>query len=307
MSRGPVLTVVVPTFNRGEVLGRALASLAPGRQRCDEQSYEVIVVDGGSEDCTQAVLATAAASFSFRSVVRPPRGVYDAINTGVRLGRGSHFAWVNSDDELAPGSLAAVLSLLKRQPDTEVISGTARIRSHPAGATLRVFGDSFTASLSISGVTFGHPIPNARVYARRLWDEVGPFEPTLRVAADRDWLLRLAARGVVERRVDSYTYDYWQYPTSLTMSGARATPQHRQEYVTIGQQHLQRYSRLSAKFCILRAWRALHELQRRRALEETSVSWLVREMPWLAVAVMLKSVCRLIDAVTCQGASRRQE
>lgn len=292
------LSIVVPTLDRGDVLNHALASLTPEVQGCLFDDYEVIVVDGGSRDETSKVLRAFSTQLPMRVLERPPHGVYDAINAGVDAAGGSHFTWVNSDDRLGRGSLSALLSTLDVHPDCEVVSGLAQVKTWPDGHVAHKFGHSWTSSLSHVAICFGHPIPNARVYATRLVKDVGPFDSSLKIAADRDWLLRLVERGVTEVLVPNYVYEYWQHPTSLTFSGARAIPKQRQEYVQVGRIHGGSFAAGSPGRIAARAWSSWHDTLHDHQADRVDSSELLRRFPRLFTAASLKSLVRAADRLS---------
>lgn len=292
------VSIVVPTLNRGSVLRHALASLRPEVQDCALEDYEVIVVDGGSWDETSTVLRTFAPQMPLRVLERPPQGVYDAINAGVETAAADHFAWLNSDDRLGRGSLSALLGALDRHPDSEVVSGLAQIRTWPDGRVLHEYGDSWTSGLSHVGICFGHPIPNARVYATRLVHDVGLFDRSLKIAADRDWLLRLVRREVTEVLAPDFVYEYWQHPTSLTLSGAPASTQQRQEYVDVGRTHGGGATAGRAGTVVVRAWSSWHRTLHDHETRGVDSIELLRRLPRLFTAATLKSVVRAADRVS---------
>ena len=92
-----LVTVVIPTFNRADLLPRAVRSVL-------DQTYrplELIVVDDCSEDATPLVLAPWTANEEMR-VIRHEKnqGVSAARNSGIRAGRGELIAFLDSDDLL---------------------------------------------------------------------------------------------------------------------------------------------------------------------------------------------------------------
>jgi glycosyltransferase involved in cell wall biosynthesis len=102
-----MFTVVIPTWNRAEVLSRAMGSVL-------SQSYEnieVIVVDDGSTDCTADAVA-ANGDPRLRYITQPNLGESAARNTGARAARGQYLAFLDSDDEVRPSWLDCLFSSL---------------------------------------------------------------------------------------------------------------------------------------------------------------------------------------------------
>jgi GT2 family glycosyltransferase len=100
----PLISVVIPTRNRAELLRHCLDLLAPGAQTLDASQYEVIVSDDGDAGSARRALA---ADFPWvRFVEGPRRGPAANRNTGAREARGRWIAFTDDDTEPAPHWLA---------------------------------------------------------------------------------------------------------------------------------------------------------------------------------------------------------
>ena len=113
----PLLSVVIPTWNRGHIVSEAIESAFNQRPG----PVEVIVVDDGSTDNTLAVLER---NFGSRvRLLRLPqrRGAGAARNAGLGLASGELIAFLDSDDLWLPGKLAAELCVLERFENAEAV------------------------------------------------------------------------------------------------------------------------------------------------------------------------------------------
>lgn len=100
-------TIITPSLNYGHFLGDCLQSVA------DQQgvTLEHLVIDGGSTDGS----AEVAARFPHALWTREPdQGMSDAINRGFDRAMGDWVIWLNADDRLKPGALAAMLPMLEK-------------------------------------------------------------------------------------------------------------------------------------------------------------------------------------------------
>ena len=141
----PVVSVVLPTYNRAPLLGRSIRSVLA-------QSYgdfEVFVIDDGSTDETAGVVA----DFRDRRIryVPLPRdtGAAAARNVGIRMSRGKFLAFQDSDDEWLPSKLAKQVSAFERGP-----AGLGAVYSDMQ----RVWGDGSTSYLAAPTVRSGRLI-----------------------------------------------------------------------------------------------------------------------------------------------------
>ena len=105
------VSVVIPTYNRAHLVGRAVASALANIRPGDE----VIVVDDGSTDRTEEALAAYADRI--RYVRTPNGGAGVARNRGLEEARGPLVAFLDSDDEWMPGKLQLQRSLMQARPE----------------------------------------------------------------------------------------------------------------------------------------------------------------------------------------------
>ncbi|TQQ82509.1 glycosyltransferase [Halonotius roseus] len=105
---GPRVSVIIPTYNRDEILPRAVDS-ALAQTVAD---IEVLVVDDGSSDGTQAVVEAIEDSRVRYLAHDTNRGVSAARNTGITAASGEYVAFLDSDDEWLPRKLDRQLSVL---------------------------------------------------------------------------------------------------------------------------------------------------------------------------------------------------
>ena len=117
----PKISIVTPSYNQGAFIEETILSIA-------NQGYpnvEHIVIDGGSDDETKSVLARYAHVLAY-AVSEPDRGQSDAINKGMARATGEILTWLNSDDRLAPGALAAV-ALAFHYSKADIVAGIAEL------------------------------------------------------------------------------------------------------------------------------------------------------------------------------------
>jgi glycosyltransferase involved in cell wall biosynthesis len=194
----PAVSVVIPTYNRAPLLGRAIRSVLG---QCFED-FEVIVVDDGSTDETAAVVA----AFGDPRVryVRLARntGAGAARNAGIRLARGKFLAFQDSDDEWLPSKLSKQMSEFARGPE-----GLGVVYSDMQ----RVWGDGTTTYLAAPTVLSGRLVGGVRFYQvcdlgvqstviRREWlDAAGHFNEELPALEDLEMFIRLSRLCAFQR------------------------------------------------------------------------------------------------------------
>jgi glycosyltransferase involved in cell wall biosynthesis len=183
----PCVTVVIPTYNRRDLVREAIASVTA-------QSYpdvEVIVVDDGSADGTAEVVQQCA---GVQYVYQANRGVSAARNVGVAHARGELIAFLDSDDLWQPDKLAHQVALFEQHPDvhicqTDEIWIRNGMRVNPHHKHRKTSGDIFARSLELCLVS-----PSAVMMRRALLEQLGGFDETLPACEDYDLWLRVTAR-----------------------------------------------------------------------------------------------------------------
>lgn len=183
---GPRISIVVPTYNPGPVLRRALESLAAQRY----EPLEVIAVDAVSTDGTAEVLREFAPLLA-RVVREPDTGQANALNKGLALATGEIVGWLCADDELLPGALAEVAARFTADPAAEVVVGVCE-RVFPDGS--RVLTPARADAWRVIGRW--NVIDQPSVFWRRsLQQRLGPLDESYRLAFDWDLWCRMARAG----------------------------------------------------------------------------------------------------------------
>lgn len=190
--RGPLVSVVIPTFNRAHCIGRAIASVA-------DQSYpslEIIVVDDGSTDGTVDRIRSTDCPRPLK-IIETPRnqGAAMARNLGIAAATGEFVAFLDSDDAWHRRKVERQVKLLqKRGPAfgacyTGIATYDERGRLQGVSRATQE-GDVHRALLThnLVGST------SCALVRRRLLLEVGGFTPELRSCQDWDLWIRLAER-----------------------------------------------------------------------------------------------------------------
>jgi len=192
----PLVSVILPTYNRAWIVNNAIDSVL-GQ---DFSDFELIVVDDGSTDDTPALLQSYGARL--RAIRQENRGVSAARNAGIRAARGSLIALLDSDDEWLPGKLIAQVAYFEDDSEalicqTEEIWIRNGVRVNPGKRHRKEGGMIFERSLGLCLVS-----PSAVMMRRSLLDEVGLFDESLPACEDYDLWLRIAWKhpiGLIDR------------------------------------------------------------------------------------------------------------
>lgn len=178
MSNNPKISVIIATYNRADLLPRAVNSVLSQTFT----NHEIIIVDDCSLDNTKDIIAEFSDS-RVRSISHDQnKGPYAAINTGIAQARGEYIAFLDDDDEFTPTSLEDRLAVFEAGTSQIALvygwsdifnDSNGKLRS---GNRLSLSGhDVFEYALTGKGVA-GTPSLMIRTYVAR---EIGGFDERL--------------------------------------------------------------------------------------------------------------------------------
>ncbi|HYH86462.1 MAG TPA: glycosyltransferase [Pyrinomonadaceae bacterium] len=199
----PLVTVIIPTYNRRNWIGECLDSIRA-------QTYthvETLVIDDGSTDGTVEWLRSEP-RYSFAKLhVQPVNGGASvARNDGIRMARGELIVFIDSDDALDPRHVETAVSIFREHPQTglfccdstmigpdgEVLLGgrtwhevQSELKHLPVRSGFRELKDIFVFSNCFPGFTL----------PREVFERVGYFDQSLFPMDDYDLALRVAGGG----------------------------------------------------------------------------------------------------------------
>jgi len=187
-SKTPLVSVIIPTYNRGWIVKEAIDSVLEQ----DFDDYELIVVDDGSDDNTPAILKAYGKKITV--LHQPNKGVSAARNHGIAAASGRLIAFLDSDDLWLPRKLSAQVKFFKDHPDA-VVNQTQEhwirdgVRVNPKKKHHKFSGMIFERSLALCLVS-----PSAVMIKKSLFGTVGVFDEDLPACEDYDLWLRISCR-----------------------------------------------------------------------------------------------------------------
>jgi len=211
----PEISVIIPTYNRGSLVGRAIKSVLKQVYR----DIELIVVDDGSLDDTGDVVAVLKdQSRDIRVTYKKTenRGVAAARNTGIGLAGGSWLAFLDSDDLWMPDKLAKQRLFLSENPGIRLVHSDERwirngVRVNKPKAYRKFGGEVFIESLAVCMIG-----PSTVMMEKSLLDQVGGFDEAFPVCEDYDLWLRITSRWKVGLIEEELTWKFGGHDDQLS-------------------------------------------------------------------------------------------
>lgn len=197
----PRVSVVIPAYNAARFLPDAIESL----RRQTRAVHQIIVVDDGSKDDTAQVVAGLGRDVTY--VHQANAGVSAARNRGMREATGEIVAFLDADDRWVPEKVEKQLAVFERNPQVGLV-GTDRCDVDANGRVLldslfrkqgmrdelveldgRPMADAFSRLIRVNFL----PTSSVMV-SKRVLDEVGGFDTTIRYGEDLELWARIAVR-----------------------------------------------------------------------------------------------------------------
>jgi glycosyltransferase involved in cell wall biosynthesis len=200
MTGRPQVSVIIPTYNRRDLVRRAIRSVFEQTDPVDE----IIVVDDGSGDGTREALHSEFGD-RIQYMWQPNAGVSAARNRGLAQSQGKYLTLLDSDDEWLPEKTRLQRTFLEAHPEFGMVLCDV-IRMTAEHKDFEVFRrrDFIPHDGWVLPWVLANPAlaPASAMFRREVLDTVGGFDASLRTAEDIDFHLRVARHwriGIVEQ------------------------------------------------------------------------------------------------------------
>ena len=180
----PLISIITPSLNSEKFIRDNITSIL-------NQSYsniEHVIVDGGSKDKTLSIVA----DLDPKAVVisEPDKGISDAFNKGIKMASGDIIAILNSDDYYAHDVMHDVAEAYKNSDFNFILHGD--IRFFNDGKSYRKKPRPLPDLFFYIDLPYYHPTV---FVPRKIYEDVGLFDLTYKIAMDYDFLLRAKLKG----------------------------------------------------------------------------------------------------------------
>ena len=178
-------SVITATYNRGKTIFRAISSVK-------NQNYEFvesIVIDGCSRDDTLAQISGLLDSQD-TLISEPDKGIYDALNKGLKFASGDVICFLHSDDFYFNENTLSCVAEVFKDESVDIVYGDACFfkENDPS----RIIRNYKSDKLSVSNLAWGKMPAHPAIFCRKkVYDELGNFKTDFKIAADYEFLCRL--------------------------------------------------------------------------------------------------------------------
>ncbi|NWF90421.1 MAG: glycosyltransferase [Ignavibacteriaceae bacterium] len=213
----PMFTVVIPTYNQAEYLGKALDSVL-------NQSipfWEAIIVNDGSSDNTKEVIDKyLSLDKRFRAFHKENGGVASALNLGIENASGEWICWLSSDDWFESDKLEHHYNAIVENPEIKFFISHWFIYLQQTGQKIKpgLWLDIPDKAFQVTRFFLANYVHgNSIAIHKSVFETVGKFDEALRQGQDFDMWLRIAAKYQV-KYIDKRTCVTRIHPTQTTNS-----------------------------------------------------------------------------------------
>ena len=178
------ISVITAVYNRKESIRRSLLSI----KNQTYKNIEIIVIDGDSDDGSQEI-AKEVLEDSDTLISEPDKGIYDALNKGIKIATGDIISFLHSDDIFDNDqSLSLVAQSFEKKID--VVYGNVSFFS--SGNVDKVTRMYQSDNLSIKNLSWGKMPAHPAIFIRKyVYDKIGLFKTDYKIAADYEFLCRM--------------------------------------------------------------------------------------------------------------------
>lgn len=262
--KGPLMSVVVPTYNRRDSVLRLLAALRD--QTTDPTSFEVVVSIDGSADGTLESVESFEAPYAITPVYGPNRGRATACNAGIAKSRGRLLVILDDDMEPEPGFLAAHLHAHSRGGRLGVLGAVPIRTTAESPPVVRFVAEKFNAHLARlaegAEIRFRSFFSGNFSIEREVLGDAGLYDESFRIYGNEDTelslrLLRAGVRLVYEPDAiayQNYEKDFGGLARDNYAKGRTAVLAARKHPEEFGPFTAKRFRETSGKWRMSRRW-----------------------------------------------------
>lgn len=208
----PLVSVVIPVYNRQEEVIRAIESVYAQ----SFTDFELIVVDDGSTDGTRTAIEPYLLRQNFRYYYQNNQGVSGALNNGIRLAAGTYIAVLHSDDVwLDADKLKHQVEFLMGHPDYALVGGGIIGMGQDGSELYRLMHPENDATIREGMLCSCLFNPSAVLFTKDVWQKTGGYDQGLKVCEDWDLWMKMGKLGKMHN-LGHYVTGYQESEKSLS-------------------------------------------------------------------------------------------
>lgn len=214
----PVVSIISITYQAEQFLEKTMLSIL--NQDCSD--FEYLIIDGKSTDKTTEIIKHfelqinegiyAIKPSNFHWISEPDKGLYDAMNKGLKMAKGKYLWFINAGDKIhASTTLMEINRVIKQCPETDVVYGQSLMidfNDKPLGERHKIAPKCLSKKSLLNGLVVCHQ----SILVNK---EIAPFyDLNYKIAADYDWVIRVLSVSKLNTYINDYLSDFMVAGTS---------------------------------------------------------------------------------------------
>lgn len=179
--KNPFFSIIIPTFNSSALLGRCLSSII----NQSSTNWEILIIDGLSTDNTLEI-ARNFNDHRIRIYSSADKGIYDAMNKGIKLAGGEWLYFLGSDDSFYSNEVLLILTRILNVKN-KVFYGNVKVVGDTSWAK---DGDIYDGEFDLKKLLYTNICQQAIFYHKSIFREINHFNVNYIVCSDWDFNLR---------------------------------------------------------------------------------------------------------------------
>lgn len=179
------ISLITPSYNSAKTIARTIDSVIA-------QNYsdlEYIIIDGVSKDKTAEIVSSFKDRINIKFVSEPDKGIYDAMNKGIKMASGEIIGILNSDDLFDNDQVLSSVAEAFKDEKIDAVYGDVKYFSADVNQATRYWR---AGKYRESKLNNGWVIPHPALFVRRtVYERYGLFNPDFRIAGDYEFILRI--------------------------------------------------------------------------------------------------------------------
>jgi len=292
----PLISVIMPTYNRGGFISEAIESVLNQTW----SNFELIVIDDGSTDGTRDQLEKYGSDGRFKYIYQENKGQSVARNRGLKEAEGGFVAFLDSDNIWLPDKLERQVEIVNENQDCDIFYGDCILINEEGAEISRKNMPRYSGNITKHLIKDNHVSMNTTLTRKKCFDDLGGLSGEVRVGDDYELWLRLSTKFRFK-----YTPGY--FVKYRVMDDQISTDKYRRfdSNESVLQKFFEKYPESVAKAEKKRGWsyfyirKARYEISERlfwRAINNIFCAFKCDAFwigPWRAVMLLLLTVFRL--------------
>lgn len=182
------ISIITVCFNSEKTIRETIESVL-SQQTNNTNEIEYIIIDGGSNDSTLSIINEYRDKIA-QLISEPDKGIYDAMNKGIRLSTGDIVGILNSDDLFNHQNvLACVSDTFKNNIDIDAVYGDLFYfnTENPTKSVRFWKSKAYYPSFFDDGFVIPHP---TLFVSKQVYEKVGLYYSGFKISSDYEWMLR---------------------------------------------------------------------------------------------------------------------